>query len=211
MPTLDTLVIYVPVAVVMAFTPGPATLFVLSRAASLGRRTGLISAAGIMSGTAVLIVLAAAGLTGVLAASPAAFEIVKDAGAAYLVYLGVRAWRAAAGADPFAGAPSSAIPPGRAYRDGIVTELLNPKAALFYASVLPQFVDPRRGAPALQVLALGAVFCARASVALSLIAFGAGSMMVRIARRPAWLVIARRVFGAVLFGVGLRLAAGRAH
>jgi len=153
MPTLDTLVIYVPVAVVMAFTPGPATLFVLSRAASLGRRTGLISAAGIMSGTAVLIVLAAAGLT----------------------------------------------------------ELLNPKAALFYASVLPQFVDPRRGAPALQVLALGAVFCALASVALSLIAFGAGSMMVRIARRPAWLVIARRVFGAVLFGLGLRLAAGRAH
>ncbi len=99
MPSLNTLLVYVPIAVVMAFTPGPATMFVMSRASSLGPRAGLWSAAGLLSGTLVLIGLAAAGLTGVLDASPAVFAVVKDAGAVYLIYLGIRLWTATRGIE----------------------------------------------------------------------------------------------------------------
>ncbi len=91
MPSFSSLAMYVPVAVMMAFAPGPATFFVLSRASSHGRHAGLLSAAGLLSGTLVLVALAAIGLTGVLAASPVIFEVVRTAGAVYLVYLGIRA------------------------------------------------------------------------------------------------------------------------
>ena len=98
MPPVGSLALYVPVVLIMAFTPGPATLFVLSRSASYGRRAGFLSAAGLLSGTLVLIMLAAVGLTNVLAASPGAFEAVKMAGAAYLVYLGLHMIAATGGA-----------------------------------------------------------------------------------------------------------------
>jgi len=211
MPSLNTLLVYVPIAVVMAFTPGPATLFVLSRASSLGRRAGLLSAAGLLSGTCVLIGLAAVGLTGVLEASPTAFAIVKDAGAAYLVYLGIRAWTATGAFNAAEPARAFASPGWRVYRDGAVTELLNPKAALFYASVLPQFVDATRGDVPLQMAALGGVFCVFASVSLTLIALGAGAMKARLTRHPRWLTVARRTSGLVLVGLGVRLAASRAR
>ncbi len=133
MPTVGSLALYVPVVLVMAFTPGPATLFVLSRSVAHGRRAGFLSAAGLLSGTLVLIVLAAEGLTNVLAASPGAFEAVKMAGAAYLVYLGLRAI-AATGSSVNDGTIVRGRSGWRLYRDGFVTELLNPKSALFYAS-----------------------------------------------------------------------------
>src|SRR5579862_9386972 len=141
MPTLSALALYVPVALVMAVTPGPATLFVLSRASSYGREAGLLSAAGLLTGTMGLIALAALGLTGILAGAPFAFDVVKSAGAAYLIYLGLRTLvapgRAGAPAPAAAGGGRHLSAP-RLFQDGVVTELFNPKAALFYASVLPQ-------------------------------------------------------------------------
>jgi len=211
MPSLNTLLVYIPVAVVMAFTPGPATLFVMSRASSLGRRAGLAAAAGLLSGTCVLIGLAAAGLTGVLAASPTAFAIVKDAGAAYLVYLGIRLWAATGGLEAGGSAAPDGDPGWREYRRGVITEFLNPKIALFYASVLPQFVDAGRGDVPLQMAVLGGVFCVFAVVSLTLIACGGGALRARIARDPRWLTVTRRASGVVLVGLGVRLAAGGAR
>ena len=219
MPTTGALALYVPVALVMAFTPGPATMFVLSRASVHGREAGLLTAAGLLTGTLGLVALAAVGLTGLLAGAPVAFDVIKTAGAAYLIYLGLRtlvapnARSAARRADP--GAHYAAQPIGRAglrlYRDGVVTELLNPKAALFYASVLPQFVDARRPDVPLQMFTLGGVFVVFGAVSLGLIAVFAGSVQERLRRSAAWHAGTRWVAGAVLVALGVRLAAGRAR
>jgi threonine/homoserine/homoserine lactone efflux protein len=213
MPTLSTLALYVPVALVMAFTPGPATLFVLSRASAHGREAGLLSAAGLLTGTLGLVALAALGLTGVLAGAPFAFDVIKTAGAAYLVYLGLRTlvaskdraatWAASPGR---AGAAAGST---RFFRDGVVTELFNPKAALFYASVLPQFVDARRPDVPLQMFTLGAVFVVFGVLSLGLIAVFAGTLQAKLRRSGAWRAAARWVSGGVLVGLGLRLAVSR--
>jgi threonine/homoserine/homoserine lactone efflux protein len=209
----------------MAFTPGPATMFVLSRASVYGREAGLLTAAGLLTGTLGLVALAAVGLTGVLAGAPVAFDVIKTAGAAYLIYLGLRTLvvpnargasrRANPGADHPAQPNGRAAAAGRAglrlYRDGVVTELLNPKAALFYASVLPQFVDARRPDVTLQMFTLGAVFVVFGAVSLGLIAVFAGSLQERLRRSAAWHAGTRWVAGAVLVALGVRLAAGRAR
>lgn len=217
MPAPAALALYIPVALVMAFTPGPATLFVLSRASALGPRAGLLSAAGLLTGTLGLVALAALGLTGILAGAPLLFDIIKMAGAAYLVYLGLRT--VASKPRPRAtgaAARASALNAGRRmhvrlYRDGVVTELFNPKAALFYASVLPQFIDARRQDVPLQMFTLGAVFVVFGSVSLGLIAIFAGTLQARLRRSAAWQTATRWVSGGVLVALGLRLALGRAR
>ncbi len=215
MPEPAALALYLPVALVMAFTPGPATLFVLSRASAHGPRAGLLSAAGLLSGTLGLVVLAALGLTGVLAGAPLVFEGIKMAGAAYLVYLGLRTLasksrpRAAAGTRTAFEPDPAGRTNLRLYRDGVVTELFNPKAALFYASVLPQFVDARRPDVPLQMFALGAVFVVFGAVSLGLIAIFAGALQARLRRSAVWEAATRWVSGGVLVALGLRLAVGR--
>jgi threonine/homoserine/homoserine lactone efflux protein len=210
MPTVGSLALYVPVVLVMAFTPGPATLFVLSRSASQGRRAGFLSAAGLLSGTLVLIVLAAVGLTNVLAASPRAFEAVKAVGAAYVIYLGVRAIAATGGAVE--DGPTVRGQSGwRLFRDGILTELLNPKSALFYASILPQFVDTRRSDVPLQMVILGVVFVVFAALSLTLIAIFAAALKTLLMGSSAWRTVTRWASGLILVGLGLRLAVSKAR
>ena len=230
MPTLTVLALYVPVALIMAVTPGPATLFVLSRASSLGPRAGLLTAAGLLTGTLGLVALAALGLTGILAGAPLVFDVVKSAGAAYLIYLGLRtlvapksralsaAGSPAASRPPAlsaAGPPAASRPPAgsgsRLFRDGVVTELFNPKAALFYASVLPQFVDAHRPDVPLQMFTLGAVFVVFGAVSLGLIAVFAGALQARLRRSAAWQAVTQWVSGGVLMALGLRLAVSHAR
>jgi threonine/homoserine/homoserine lactone efflux protein len=216
MPTLGALALYVPVALVMAVTPGPATLFVLSRASSYGREAGLLSAAGLLTGTMGLVALAALGLTGVLEGAPFAFDVIKTAGAAYLVYLGLRTLVASKGRPgAWAAAPGRGDVPVRSgwrlFRDGVVTELFNPKAALFYASVLPQFVDARRTDVPLQMFTLGAVFVVFGAVSLGLIAVFAGTLQAKLRRSAAWQTLTRWLSGGVLVALGLRLAVSRAR
>lgn len=213
MPTLSALALYVPVALVMAVTPGPATLFVLSRASSYGREAGLLSAAGLLTGTTGLIALAALGLTGILEGAPFAFDVVKTAGAAYLVYLGLRTLVAPKDRGARGAVRGRGDVPVRSgplfFRDGIVTELFNPKAALFYASVLPQFVDARRPDVPLQMFALGAIFVLFGALSLGSIAFFAGTLQAKVRRGGAWQGVTRWVSGGVLVALGLRLAVSR--
>jgi threonine/homoserine/homoserine lactone efflux protein len=213
MPASAALLLYIPVALIMAFTPGPATLFVLSRASSHGPRAGLLSAAGLLTGTLGLVALAALGLTGLLAGAPLVFDVVKSAGAAYLIYLGLRtlvASKGRVGAATARGRPAVHDRSGlRLYRDGVVTELFNPKAALFYASVLPQFVDARRPDVPLQMFTLGAVFVVFGALSLGLIAVFAGTLQVKLRRSAAWQAVTRWVSGGVLVALGLRLAVSR--
>jgi threonine/homoserine/homoserine lactone efflux protein len=208
-------------------TPGPDMLYVAARGAAEGRRAGVVSALGIGAGTLVHITALALGLSALLAAVPLAYDAVRYAGAAYLVYHGARALLARRGegasvADaPSSGAPRATEPPppGRLaalFRQGVVTNVLNPKVALFFLAFLPQFVDPARGSAVAQTVFLGLLFdCSGTIVNVAVAIFASGA-------RRRWLGAAgggggggggrvlQRVTGAIFVALGVRLAlAGR--
>jgi threonine/homoserine/homoserine lactone efflux protein len=152
-PSASTFALFALAALALIAIPGPNMLFVAAQSMSGGRRTGVAAAAGLLTGTLIYVVAAAVGVAALIASSALAFDALRYAGAAYLLYLGVKAWRSRQ--------VPSAIPVDsrRAYRQAILVNLLNPKTALFFLAFLPQFVDPDRGPVALQVLVLGAVLC----------------------------------------------------
>ncbi|HZQ49951.1 MAG TPA: LysE family translocator [Candidatus Dormibacteraeota bacterium] len=189
------------VVFVLTVTPGPGVLYVTARAVSQGRRAGFASAFGIESGEVVWIVAAAAGVAALLAASTQALTVLRFAGAAYLVYLGIQRWRHAE-----AVVVPAAAPLGRLFAQGVVTQLLNPKVALFTIALLPQFIDPTRPiAP--QVAVLGAVYMAiavtvdtayvLASAALARRLLGSRAAQRRTARASAATYVALGVATAV--------------
>jgi threonine/homoserine/homoserine lactone efflux protein len=157
MPEPATLLVFLAAALVLIAIPGPNLVYIATRSASEGRSSGLASALGVETGTLVHVGLATAGLSALLASSAVAFSAVKYLGAAYLILLGLRALRRPTthGAGP--GAPPPAVSLRRAYRQGLLVQLLNPKVAIFFLAFLPQFVDPARGTVALQILVLGAI------------------------------------------------------
>jgi threonine/homoserine/homoserine lactone efflux protein len=147
---------FVVASVVLLLTPGPAVLFIVARSVQQGRAAGLVSVLGIHLGTIVHILAAAVGLSALLVSSALAFSIVKYLGAAYLIWMGVRTFMAG---DPPADTPVFAPEPlHRAFRDGFVVNLLNPKTAIFFLAFLPQFVDPTRAPLHGQIIVLGLTF-----------------------------------------------------
>ena len=184
--------------------PGPNLIYIVTRGASQGRRAGLASALGVETGTLIHIAAAALGLSALLASSATAFEFVRYAGAAYLLYLGVRTLRSRNGSRPeVGGAPEPAL--GRAYAEGVLVNVLNPKVALFFLAFLPQFVDPGRGATTVQVLVLGAVFFAIALTLDLLYVLAASLLGARLGSRPDLL---RRVSGGVYIALAAAAVAG---
>ncbi|MGH8571614.1 MAG: LysE family translocator, partial [Gammaproteobacteria bacterium] len=157
MPPLGHFLAFLVAATVLMLTPGAAVMYVLARSADQGRRAGLASVAGICLGDLVWVVAVVVGLAGVLAVSPIAFNIVKYLGVGYLVYLGVRRLRQPAEAlqDD---ASSRTIPTRQLVREGALVSVLNPKDAIFFLALLPQFVDRARGMVPLQLLVLGLTF-----------------------------------------------------
>src|SRR5436190_5033323 len=156
MVDLSTLMAYVAVVLGFVFIPGPATLLTVARATSSGTRVGIATGAGVAAGDVFHTVMAMVGISAIIATSATLFSIVKYIGAAYLVYLGIRAIIEKTPADPAAGA--LAISAGKAFRQAILTEVLNPKTALFFLAFLPQFVQPENGSVILQLMTLGIVF-----------------------------------------------------
>src|SRR5512133_1760869 len=201
-------------------TPGPDMLYVAARGAAEGRRAGVVSALGIGAGTLVHITALALGLSALLAAVPLAYDAVRYAGAAYLVYLGVRALlaRGPAAAALSLGATTAAarpaeLAPGRLaaiFRQGVVTNVLNPKVALFFLAFLPQFVDPSRGSAVAQTVLLGLLFdCSGTivNVAVALFASGARRRWVGRQRDGGGAghagVVLQRVTGAIFVALGV--------
>jgi threonine/homoserine/homoserine lactone efflux protein len=184
-------------------TPGPDMLYVAARGANEGRRAGVASALGIGAGTLVHISLVAFGLAGLLAAVPAAYAAVRIAGGSYLIWLGVSAFRRGPGARDAAIRPASHA---SAFRQGIITNVLNPKVALFFLAFLPQFIDPAAGHPARQVVLLGLLFDLSGTSVNLLIAMiasrAAGGLRVN-AGVQQWL---QRGCGLLFIGLGVRLA-----
>jgi threonine/homoserine/homoserine lactone efflux protein len=201
---LTQIVAYVLVVLVLFLVPGPAVLVTLARSMRSGARVGIATGGGIAVGDAVHTVAATLGLSAILATSALAFDIVKYAGAAYLVYLGIRAFMERSGdlAVPgVAGATASV-----AFRQGVLIEVLNPKTALFFLSFLPQFVDPARGPVTAQLLVLGAIFVAMSIVYTTLLAFAAAAVAKLIARYRAIGRWQGKVIGSIYLGLGLQLA-----
>ncbi|HUQ99250.1 MAG TPA: LysE family translocator, partial [Gemmatimonadaceae bacterium] len=155
MPDGHSLLLFMAAGLALNLTPGPDMLYVAARGASEGKAAGVVSALGIGAGTFVHIALVALGLAALLAAVPLAYTVLRIGGATYLIYLGVRAIRSRSSLTLQHVEPA-ALP--TIFRQGVITNVLNPKVALFFLAFLPQFIDPSRGNPALQVVALGLLF-----------------------------------------------------
>jgi threonine/homoserine/homoserine lactone efflux protein len=201
---LTQIVAYVLVVLVLFLVPGPAVLVTLARSMRSGARVGIATGGGIAVGDMVHTIAATLGLSAILATSAFAFDIVKYAGAAYLVYLGIRAFMERPGdlAVPGVAEATASV----AFRQAILIEVLNPKTALFFLSFLPQFVDPARGPAAAQLLVLGAIFVAMSIVYTTLLAFAAAAVAKLIARHRAIGRWQGKVIGSIYLGLGLQLA-----
>ncbi|ANT48877.1 LysE family translocator [Mesorhizobium amorphae] len=200
---LATLATYVAVVLGFVFIPGPATLLTVARATSSGTKVGIATGAGIAAGDVVHTFMAIIGISAVIATSAMLFSIIKYIGAAYLVYLGIRAILEKAPANPAGSLPISA---GKAFRQAIVTEVLNPKTALFFLAFLPQFVHPDNGWVVLQLMVLGAVFVLLGLFSTVVFAVSAGGLGRFLRRNPAVLRWQGKVVGGIYCALGLRLA-----
>lgn len=204
MPDTPTLLAFSFAALVLFVVPGPAVLYIVTRSVAQGTRAGLVSVAGIHTGSLVHITAAVAGLTTLLAASATAFRLVKWAGAAYLVYLGIRAFLDREGA-PAPGATVPAASLRRVFVQGFVVTVLNPKVAVFFLAFVPQFVDPSAGTTA-QLLVLGAVFVLLGMVMDGLYAVAAGAAGGRLARAGWWRAGRRWIAGSIYVALGVAAA-----
>lgn len=200
----DTLITYLLILLGFVFIPGPAVLLTLARSAGSGTRAGLATAAGIAVGDVAHTAMAAFGLSAILLASGLAFALVKYAGAAYLFYLGVRMLLEARGNDGVPSVPR--LSAGRAFRQAILAEMLNPKSALFFLAFLPQFVDPARGQVVGQLAVLGVLFVLMGLLSTVVVALAAGRLGATLRRHPALMRWQARAAGGIYCALGLRMA-----
>ncbi|SAK99469.1 lysine exporter protein LysE/YggA [Caballeronia calidae] len=205
MPHTPQLLAFALVALGMALTPGPNMVYLISRSICQGRTAGLISLGGVALGFVFYMLCAAFGITALLIAIPFAYDALRFGGALYLLYL---AWQAVkpGGRSPFQVRDLPVDGPRKLFAMGFVTNLLNPKIAVLYLSLLPQFIDPANGSVLGQSLLLGVVQIMLSIAVNSTVAMTAGSIAVFLARKPAWLLMQRWLMGTVLAGLAVRMA-----
>jgi len=204
MPTIETVIVFMAAALALNVTPGPSILYVMSRSVGQGRTAGLVSALGLGTGSLIHAGAAALGLSVILAYSPLAYTVVKYLGAGYLVYLGVRILLVRD--RQLSTAVLAHVSLTRVFWQGVVTELLNPKIVLFFMSFLPQFVDPARGSVAGQTLFLGLLFHVTGVPINMLVAVVGGAIASWLSQNPVFARVRNGLAGAVLIGLGVRLA-----
>ncbi len=199
-----TLLAYLAAAAVLVLIPGPGTAWIVAQTVAGGTRRGLQAGLGLETATLIHALAAGFGLSALLAASALAFELLKYAGAAYLVWLGIKAWRE----RPAAPTQAEVQPHtgGHVYRRSVVTGVLNPKVALFFLAFLPQFVHPERGLAWLQFLVLGALLSTIGFANSATLAFVVGRFGRRASRSPRLARWRQRAIATVFVGIGLRLA-----
>ena len=201
--------LFMATAIVLIITPGQDTFFILGRSLASGRAAGIAAALGINAGSIIHTFLAALGLSALLATSPYAFTAVKFAGAAYLIYIGVRALLTRGEALP--GATTQVASDGRwsAFRQGIVSNLLNPKVALFFLALMPQFISASSTHKVAAFLALGLSFVTLGVIWSLVLAVGAAGLRGAFLRRPSMASILNKLAGVMFIALGLRLATAR--
>jgi threonine/homoserine/homoserine lactone efflux protein len=204
MLTLPELVLFALTTLLLVLTPGPNMIYCVSRALSQGPRAGMVSLAGVLLGFIAHLVAATLGLTAVLTALPLAFDALRIAGAAYLLWLAWDALRPG-GRSPFVARVLPADPPWRLFQMGLVTNLLNPKVAVFYLSFFPQFLHPERGELLLQSVQLGAIQVLVSGTVNTLLILGAARIAGFLARSRGWLAAQRYLMATVLGALAVRM------
>lgn len=205
MPTVMTFVAFALVSLGMVLTPGPNMIYIISRSICQGARAGIISLGGVAMGFVVYMLLAAFGITAILFAIPYAYDVLRLMGAAYLLYL---AWQAVkpGGQSPFHVRDLAPDSPGRLFSMGFLTNVLNPKIAVMYLSLLPQFVSPERGSVLAQSLWLGMTQMVISVTVNGMIALSAGGVAAFLVQRPGWATVQRWMMATVLGGLAVRMA-----
>lgn len=200
----SSLIVFVAAALGLLILPGPAVLYIVTRGVAQGRKAALASVLGIELGSLCHAVAAAFGLSAILLASALAFNVVKYVGAAYLIYLGIRALlNKGEGAE---GERSQHRSYSELFRKGLLVQLLNPKTALFFYAFMPQFVDPSRGAVVFQILALGGIFTILATCTDSIYALVGSSVGGLVKKQPGFQRIRRYVSGGIYIALGAAAA-----
>ena len=204
MPDSNSLLVFIAAGLLLNVTPGPDVLYIVGRSIGQGRLAGLVSVLGISTGCLFHVASAALGLSALMIALPLAYDAVRYAGAAYLVWLGVRA--IASKSSPL---QVQRVEPERlaqVFRQGVLTNMLNPKVALFFLAFLPQFTDPTRGPVPLQIALLGLIFIGNGTVVCLIYALAASWLGEWLKTRydvATWL---NRAMGGLFVGLGIRLA-----
>lgn len=189
----------------MVLTPGPNMIYLISRSITQGPLAGIVSLGGVALGFAFYMLCAAFGITALLFAIPYAYDALRFAGAAYLLWL---AWQALkpGGRSPFQVKQLQVDGPRKLFAMGFVTNLLNPKIAMLYLALLPQFIDPAVGSVLTQSVALGAIQIAISVSVNAMIALAAGSIAMFLGTRPTWLLVQRWLMGTMLAGLAVKMA-----
>jgi len=205
MPDVSALLAFGLISLGMVLTPGPNMIYLISRSICQGRTAGLVSLSGVALGFLVYLVCAALGITGLLMAVPHAYDVLRLAGAAYLLYLAWQALRPG-GRSPFQLRTLDHDRPRRLFGMGLFTALLNPKIAVMYLSLLPQFIQPHgHGSVMMQSVVLGLVQIATSVSVNALIVLAAGSIATFLAGRPRWQTVQRGLMGTVLGALAVRM------
>src|SRR5438128_11406071 len=205
MPHLAALLGFALVCLGMVLTPGPNMIYLISRAITQGPAAGMVSLGGVALGFVFYMLCAAFGITALLFAVPYAYDALRLAGAAYLLWL---AWQALkpGGRSPFQVKKLQVDGPRKLFAMGLLTNLLNPKIAMLYLALLPQFIDPAAGSVLTQSIALGSIQIAISVSVNAMIALAAGSIAVFLGTRPTWLLLQRWLMGTVLAGLAVKMA-----
>jgi threonine/homoserine/homoserine lactone efflux protein len=205
MPHFSALLGFALISFGMVLTPGPNMIYLISRSITQGPGAGIVSLGGVALGFIFYMLCAAFGITAFLFAVPYAYDALRFAGAAYLLWL---AWQAVkhGGRSPFQVRQLKVDGPRKLFAMGFVTNLLNPKIAMLYLALLPQFIDPAQGSVLTQSLALGSIQIAISVSVNAMIALAAGSIALFLGTRPSWLLVQRYLMGTVLAGLAMKMA-----
>lgn len=205
MPTTSTLIAFAAVCVGMVLTPGPNMMYLVSRSLSQGPMAGVISLGGVLFGFVFYVLCTAFGFTALVFAVPVAYGVVRFGGALYLAWLAWQSLRPG-GRSPFEVQTLPYDPPRKLFAMGLLTNLLNPKVAMLYLALVPQFIDTTRDDMLVQSLVLGAVHICVSFAGNMMFALSAGALSTFLARRPTWLLVQRWLMGFVLGGLAVRMA-----
>jgi threonine/homoserine/homoserine lactone efflux protein len=203
MPEKTAFLTFLIAAFMLNIAPGPDMLYVIGRSVGQGRKAGIVSALGVFVGCWVHILAAAFGIAALLRSSPVAFNVVRYAGAAYLIYLGIR--MLAKKADLSLQQPKAESLTS-IFRQGAITNVLNPKVALFFLAFLPQFIDARRGSIIWQIVVLGLIFNLGGTLVNLAVAYAGGALGELLRRNQRIARLQRWFTGLIFVGLGLRLA-----
>lgn len=204
MMSLNAFLIFIGAALLMAITPGPNMIYLVSRSICQGRAAGLVSLAGVVAGLSVHMLSACFGITALFMAVPYGYEVLKVGGAAYLLWLAWQSVRPGA-RSPFETRELRAEPPRTLFTMGLLTSVLNPKVAIFYLSVLPQFIEPSAGSVLAQSLVLGVTQILIGSTVNLTVTLSAAAIATWFARNRLWLAVQQYVMGFVLAALAARL------